>query len=171
MNYSWKNRFYPALITFLLLVSPPLGADIYKWTDTEGNVHFSDKKSATSNAKPVQMKSSINSYNSSSIPKFEYTPRTNKKVVTRNNKLPKLGPRQVIMYSTVWCGFCKKAKAYFKQKSIAFSERDIEKSTQAKKEYQQLGGGGIPLILVGNKTGTKKISGFSIARFDQAYRK
>lgn len=75
------------------------------------------------------------------------------------------------MYSTVWCGFCKKAKAYFKKKSIAFSERDIEKSSQAKKEYQKLGGGGIPLILVGNRTGTQKISGFSVARFDKAYRK
>lgn len=74
------------------------------------------------------------------------------------------------MYSTVWCGFCKKAKAYFKQKGISFSERDIEKSTKAKQEYQKLGGGGVPLILVGNKAGTKKLSGFSIARFKTAYR-
>lgn len=169
MRLSWKNGFYPALITFLVLITPPVEAEIYKWIDAEGNVHFSDKKSARSNAKLVQLKSSINSYNGSSIPKFEYTPRANKKIVPRNKKLPKLRPRQVIIYSTIWCGFCKKAKAYFKQKGIAFSERDIEKSTQAKKEYRSLGGGGVPLILVGNKTGTKKISGFSIARFDAAY--
>lgn len=144
-------------------------AEIYKWIDAEGNVHFSDKKSATENARPVQLKSGINSYNSSSLPTFEYRRDKAQKTPAGRQKLPRLRPRQVIMYSTEWCGFCKKAKDYFRQKGIAFSERDIEKSAQAKKEYQALGGGGIPLILVGNKQGTRKLSGFSTARFDVAY--
>lgn len=159
-----------AFTMLMVLGTTPSIAEIYKWTDAEGNIHFSDKQSAKTNAEPVQLKSSINSYNGSSVPKFEYTPGSNKKIHTKGNKLPKLRPRAVIMYSTVWCGFCKKAKAYFRKKGIGFTERDIEKSSQAKKEYQALGGGGVPLILVGNKSGTKKISGFSIARFDAAYR-
>ena len=171
MHPSWKNGFYPSLLVLFALATYPVSAEIYKWIDAEGNVHFSDKQPARTNAKPVQLKSSINSYDSTSIPKFEYTPNTKRKPVnkTKSNKLPKLRPRQVIMYSTVWCGFCKQAKAYFKQKGIAFAERDIEKSPQAKQEYQSLGGGGVPLILVGNKSGTKKLSGFSIARFNTAY--
>ena len=74
------------------------------------------------------------------------------------------------MYSTKWCGFCKKAKAYFIQKGIAYSERDIEISPQAQEEYQRYGGGGVPLILIGNKQGTQRLSGFSIARFAAAYK-
>ena len=166
-----KKGCYPALSLLLALIATPAQAEIYKWTDTEGNLHFSDNPSAAPRAKPVELKSTINSYNGSSLPTFEYTPRANKTPAHGNsrNKLPRLRPRQVIMYSAEWCGYCKKAKAYFKQKGIAFSNRDIDTSTQAKKEYQSLGGGGIPLILVGNKSGTQRISGFSVRRFDAAY--
>ena len=170
-----KRRNGTVLACLLLGSIPtfPTLAEIYKWIDAEGNVHFSDKKSATQQAKPVELKSSINSYDGSSLPKFETGAgkKKNRTVKSKSNKkLPRLRPRQVVMYSTVWCGFCKQAKAYFRKKGIAFAEKDIEKSTQAKKEYKSLGGGGIPLILVGNKRGTQKISGFSIARFDAAYR-
>ncbi len=171
MNRFHKKGIYPVLIVLIALTSSPGRAEIYKWTDAEGNVHFADTPSVNTRAKPVELKSTINSYSGSTLPKFEYTPRNDKTPAhtNGNNKLPRLQPRQVIMYSAEWCGFCKKAKAYFKQKGIAYSERDIDKSTQAKKEYQSLGGGGIPLILVGNKRGTQRLSGFSTARFDAAY--
>jgi len=170
-----KHRTSGVLTTLLMmaaLLPCSASAEIYKWIDADGNVHFSDKKSAGRQATPVQLKSNINSYSGSSFPKFEAGSGSanRKKIAVKGGKLPRLGPKQVVMYSTVWCGFCKKAKAYFKQKGIAFSERDIEQSSQAKQEYQSLGGGGVPLILVGNKTGTRKLSGFSIARFDAAYR-
>lgn len=170
MIHTRKKGLYPALSLLLALIALPAGAEIYKWTDARGNVHFSDTPPARVKARAVELKSSINSYNGNALPKFQNTSRTDKTPVRGSgNTLPKLRPRQVIMYSAEWCGFCKKAKAYFKQKGIAYAERDIDKSTQAKKEYQSLGGGGIPLILVGNKNGTQKISGFSSARFDAAY--
>lgn len=152
-----------------MLMSLSAHAEIYKWVDAEGNVHFSDKGSAADKARPVQLKSSINSYNGSSMPTFEYKAKNRQAAGRQQAKLPRLGPKQVVIYSTVWCGFCKKAKAYFRKRGIAFTEKDIEKSPQAKKEYQSLGAGGVPLILVGNKQGTRKLSGFSIARFDAAY--
>ncbi len=145
-------------------------AEIYQWTDTEGNIHFTDKHAASSNAARVQLQSPTNRYHANSVKKFAHTPGKPKKSHVKDHTLPKLRPKQVILYSAVWCSFCKKAKAYFKQKGIAYSERDIEKSKQAEKEYRSLGGGGIPLILVGRQNGTEKLSGFSIARFDHAYR-
>lgn len=169
MHALWKNGFYLCLLVILALATGSVMAEIYKWVDTEGNVHFSDEKSVRYKAKPVRLKSSINSYDSTSLPKFDPGPKTTEKTVRQGTKLPILQPRQVIMYSTVWCGYCKQAKAYFRKKGIAFAEKDIEKSPRAKQEYQSLGGGGVPLILVGNKTGTHKLSGFSVARFDAAY--
>lgn len=172
MDKRTKKGFLGSIALTCLIISGSVVAEIYKWVDAEGNVHFSDNKSASQTARPVQLKSNINSYNGSALPKYEDNRAAGKKTRTKNrlNTLPRLGPKRVIMYSTRWCGFCKKAKAYFKQKGIAFSERDIEASSQANKEYQSYGGGGVPLILVGSKRGTRKLSGFSIARFDAAYK-
>lgn len=40
----------------------------------------------------------------------------------------------VILYGTSWCGFCKKAKEYFKKKGVAFIEKDVEKDEGAARE-------------------------------------
>ena len=158
------------IILVFQIYSGWVNAEIYKWTDAQGNIHFSDKRSAVIKAEPIQLKSNINNYNGSTLPTYERNSSSNKKPRLKTNNLPKLRPRQVVMYSTKWCGFCKKAKAYFQQKGIAFSEHDIEASSNANKEYKSYGGGGVPLILVGHKKGTRKLSGFSIARFDAAYK-
>ena len=72
----------------------------------------------------------------------------------------------VVMYSTSWCGYCKKARRYFKSKGIKYVEHDIERSRLAKRAYNRLGGNGVPLIVVGEN----KMSGFSVRRFDRLYR-
>jgi len=72
---------------------------------------------------------------------------------------------KVVLYGTAWCGHCKKAKSYFRANNIAFTEYDIEKSASAKRDFKRMGGGGVPLILVGEK----RIRGFSPSKFAQAY--
>jgi glutaredoxin len=52
------------------------------------------------------------------------------------------------MYSTSWCGYCAKTRRFFVRNNIAYEEFDIEKSEKAKLEYDQLGGGGVPIVLV-----------------------
>jgi glutaredoxin len=71
----------------------------------------------------------------------------------------------VIMYATSWCGYCRKARNYFKANNIAFSEYDIEKDERAKKKYDALGGRGVPVILVGNK----RMNGFNAQSFKRMY--
>ena len=48
--------------------------------------------------------------------------------------LPEQAP--IIMYSTEWCGVCKKARAFMKSEGIAFVEKDIERDKAAAKELQ-----------------------------------
>jgi mycoredoxin len=55
---------------------------------------------------------------------------------------------EVILYSTDWCGYCKKARKLFNDNNIKFQEFDIEKSFDAKKRYDKVGGSSIPLIFV-----------------------
>jgi len=71
----------------------------------------------------------------------------------------------VVMYSTSWCGVCKKARRYFNAENIVFKEYDIEKSKRRRREYDQRGGNGVPLIVVGDE----QMSGFSKSRFVQMY--
>jgi glutaredoxin len=53
---------------------------------------------------------------------------------------------RVVLYATEWCGYCKLTRRFLDQKGIAFNEFDIEKDAEARKAYEALGGGGIPII-------------------------
>ncbi|WP_273825995.1 glutaredoxin family protein [Pseudomonas asplenii] len=53
---------------------------------------------------------------------------------------------RVVLYATEWCGYCKATRRFLDQKDIPFKEFDIEKDAQARKAYQALGGGGIPIL-------------------------
>lgn len=136
-------------LLILLLVVNPVAAEIYKWVDEEGRVHYSD---TVNTDKPVEkVEVTINSYKHVSyetLPSNVYEPA-----------------KSVIMYSTSWCGYCKKARNYFLSKDIPFKEFDIEKDRRAKRKYDTLGGQGVPVILVGKK----RMNGFSIAGFNQIY--
>ena len=52
----------------------------------------------------------------------------------------------VVLYATEWCGYCKLTRRFLDQKGIPYKEFDIEKDAVARKDYEALGGGGIPII-------------------------
>ena len=59
--------------------------------------------------------------------------------------------QSITMYSTTWCVHCKRARHYFAAHGIAYNEVDVEATEAGKREFKELGGGGVPLILVGDK--------------------
>lgn len=58
------------------------------------------------------------------------------------------GERTVVLYATPTCGYCKKARRFFEENGIAYSERNVNASRAASKEMQALGGSGVPTILI-----------------------
>ncbi len=141
------------LFVFLLMIITGSGsAQIYKWTDESGRVHFSDKAAKGASVEAVKLK--INSYEHVS---YEALPDDFFK--------SKHVSKKVVMYSTSWCGYCKKARNYFNAQGIAFTELDIEKDAQAKQQYDSMGGRGVPVILAGEK----RMNGFSVAGFNNIY--
>lgn len=76
----------------------------------------------------------------------------------------------VIIYGASWCGACRKAAGYFRQKGVPFVEKDIEKEPAARGEMlakakaQGVNTRGIPVIDV---YGTL-LGGFDPRRIDQA---
>ncbi|HEX6920994.1 MAG TPA: mycoredoxin [Actinomycetes bacterium] len=47
----------------------------------------------------------------------------------------------VTMYSTVWCGYCRRLKAQMDREGIAYVEVDIEDDPQAAKLVMSVNGG------------------------------
>jgi len=149
-----KTTLILALCVPGLLLNPgPSNAGIYKWVDSDGNVHFSDKPPAEAQASEVKVK--INTYTSPRITASPFSGQPDEPI----------GSGEVILYSTSWCGYCKKARRYFQANNIAFTEYDVETSAKGRRDYAAMGGGGVPIILVGNK----RLNGFSIAAFERLY--
>ena len=134
------------LIISLLLSASLSYAEVYKWTDTNGKVYFSDQKPESAEAELI---------------KIEVVTYTN---VTFDNSNADVGV-EVVMYSTEWCGYCKKARKYFRSNNITFTEYDIEKDAKANRRHKEMGARGVPVILVGKK----RMNGFSEAGFERIY--
>jgi len=71
---------------------------------------------------------------------------------------------RVIVYGTETCPYCIKARAYLTEHRIAFADIDVDKSEKGRREFAQLGGKGVPLILIGNR----RMTGFNKATIDAA---
>ncbi len=135
------------LITTLIFTIS-VSAEILKWTDSDGRVHFGDKPPPGAETSIVEVR--INTYESPNIEALQEI----------------LNPKdKVVMYSAEWCGVCKKAKKYFRANNIPYKDYDIEKSSKGRKDYKKLGAKGVPVILVGKK----RLNGFSAATFESIY--
>ena len=136
------------LITLILLVfSQPSFSKIYKYTDKDGNIQFTDKK-PPEKAKAETIKLKINTVKNPNI--YNHSLGTSDKI---------------IMYSATWCGVCKTAKKYFKSQGIPFQEFDVEKSAKGRKDFKRLRGRGVPIILIGKQ----RMDGFDRSYFEELY--
>jgi len=148
------------IISFFLLSMVMTGtvySKIYKWVDEDGKTHMSDKPPRMRDFDEIKVKVNMISSPKPSI----------KGDTTATDQRKPAANKKVIMYSAEWCGICKRAKRYFNANNIPFTEYDIDKSKKGRREYERLGGGGIPIILVGKQ----RINGFSVSSFQHFYQK
>ena len=54
----------------------------------------------------------------------------------------------IILYSTSWCGYCQHIKQLMDKNSISYTEYDIESSALGRKQYRQINGRGVPVMLI-----------------------
>lgn len=146
---------YLGLFLFLVVMSKLATAEIYKWVDENGKVHFSDKPPVNDNAEKIdeqKLLARTSSYTSVSIDTI-----TSSNINNPSNKL--------IIYTTSSCGYCLKAKKYFAENKIPYKEKNIETSKKFNREFKLLGGKGVPVITWKNKL----MKGFSVKRFEENY--
>ncbi|WP_435106195.1 DUF4124 domain-containing protein [Arhodomonas sp. AD133] len=140
-----------------LLVTGVASAGVYKWVDEDGNVHFTDKPSGGQSGEEVEF-DDINSYEAPSLGEMPQW------IDSRNDTSDRV---PVVMYATQWCPYCKKARQYFKDNDIAYTEYDVENSRKGKRDYKRMGEPGVPIIFIGDT----RMNGFSASRFETVYRR
>ena len=74
---------------------------------------------------------------------------------------------EVVVYTTSWCGWCKKTLAWLDAKGIDYENRDVETSEAWAEEMHDLtGSGGIPVIVIDGEV----IKGFNQAQMEEMLR-
>jgi glutaredoxin-like YruB-family protein len=88
-------------------------------------------------------------------------------VTTKGTASPEASKKErfsgtVEIYVTDWCGYCRQAQSYMKSKGIPYVAYDIEKDKSANQRHKELGGRGVPLIVIGSN----RMSGFSAKQLE-----
>jgi glutaredoxin len=134
-----------SIVLAVSLFSITASAQIYQWTDKDGKVRFSDSPPSGSNPKEVKSGSDrIFRSRSGSAPAVN-----DKSTQSQEPKrMRSFGDIDVIMYSTPWCGYCKKARQYVNSLGANLIEYNIEGDKSRKEEMLRKSGGrsSVPLI-------------------------
>jgi glutaredoxin len=69
---------------------------------------------------------------------------------------------ELLLFTTSWCAYCKKAKAYLAGKGVPYREIDIESNAGAASYAQAGGQRGVPLLFKGGQW----VLGFSASAYD-----
>lgn len=137
------------------------GAEMYQWVDENGVVTFKDSLPPAS-----KKRRKVKVYTDSDFapaPPHQAVPATRSDKSTAKPSSQPSTPKKerftgtVEMYVTDWCGYCKKAQNYMNSRGIPYVAYDIEKDSAARQRHKELGGRGVPLIIIGSN----RMSGFS----------
>lgn len=155
-------RTVALMLIAVAMLFPAYGAtaDMYKWVDENGIVHFSDSPPASVQEVKTIQTPDYPSPSQDTAPAKSQVPNT-----------PALGgktwkeaapqrssPKRVEIFTTSWCGYCKQAIAFLRAHRIEFTQYDIEKDPAAAAMMAAFGGtGGVPFAIINGKV----VRGFS----------
>ncbi len=174
MKINLKTALLSILLVFLF--SSMVNAEMYKWVDEKGVIHFQDYPPNLSPSVKVEKlsgeqlrfdnyieqgaKSDGKKPYESVLKEDAKNKRQGKKRYARN--------QSVELYVTSWCGYCKKAKAFLRARKIDFTEYDVEKDKDAARRHRKLNPrGGVPVAVINGKT----LFGFSQTAYESALKK
>jgi glutaredoxin len=130
------------LLAMFAVLAMPSAAQVYKWIDSTGKTQYGDRP--PEDARKEQLKIDVRSYDGP-------VQVTDWAAVIRKKAPVTARVGAITMYSTSWCVHCKRARNFFAANHITYTEVDVEASEAGKRDFKELGGGGVPLILVGDK--------------------
>jgi glutaredoxin len=132
----------------LLLCMAGAGAQVFKWVDEKGVVHYSDTPPPPSQKK-VELKSFSGGGAGADLP-FELAEAVRNFPVT--------------LYTTSQCGACDQGRGLLQARGIPFSEKTVSTNDDQKKLSEAGSAGQLPLLVVGSN----KLIGFESGAWNQA---
>ncbi len=144
-------------------------AELYKWVDEKGSIHFSDRPpenmAAVGEVKsiPTRKYESPSPSPSASVGQDGSNSRdTSSQMVDKGTTRP---TPEVELFTTSWCGYCGKARDFFRSRGISFREYDIERDENAAQRKRSLDPRrGVPFAVVNGQS----IHGFAPAAYARA---
>ncbi|UCG78312.1 MAG: glutaredoxin family protein [Nitrospirota bacterium] len=177
-----KRVFIFTILCLTIVLGSIANAEMYKWTDKKGNVHYSNVPPQDSAAEEVNPQGGVNIMGTHEVepepedtaPKSEKAKNFISNLINSIKGSVQTGPKidriesgssdqEVDLYVTSWCGYCKKARNFLLANGVSFNEYDIERDSDAAQRKMQLDGRrGVPFAVINGK----KIHGWS----EPAYR-
>jgi glutaredoxin len=159
------------VILIFLLTFGNASAEIYTWVDENGVTHYSD--SPTEDIPPaVETEAEVvQPSNAASSDRHRTSKNNGTETLAPDffDFLDDSPPQRVTarapvveIYETEWCGYCKKAKNFFRSRGIAFTTYDIDKDPRAARRMRSMTKRqAVPFVVINGKG----IQGYS----EQAY--
>ena len=166
-------RFFLAFLALVLIIGTS-SAEIFRWVDEKGVVHFSD--SPTQSVSEAGAKEKVSSPDPN--PEDNSSPTVETRTITldpdffrpldegRPDRV-RINAPTVEIYETSWCGYCKKAKKFFRSRGIKFKAYNIEKDEDAARRMMTLTERrAVPFVVINGHP----IQGYSEQAYEQALR-
>lgn len=156
------------ILAVQLAVNSSVAGEMYQWIAEDGSVTFKDTPPPASKKHKKLKVYTDADFAPSPQPQPAGSgstrhPEVGSSLPTGSKPKKERFTGNIEMYVTSWCPTCKKAEKYIAEKNYPVEIYDIEKDKIANSRYQELGGHGVPLILVGSK----RMSGFSAQLLEQ----
>lgn len=158
MQLLWR-----ALVPFVLFgaahgADAPTQTTLYKSVGPDGRVVYGDRPPVDGRAAQTLKFENLPS-SPLSPATLAYLEQLKKGGGTAQAALPS---SELVLFTTNWCGYCKKAKAYLAGKGVSYREVDIESNAGAAAYAQAGGQRGVPLLFKGGQ----RVLGFSTNAYD-----
>lgn len=125
-------------------------AEVYRYIDGRGEVHFVDEASKV----PMRYRAQLNNNglqgNLNVVDSSSNSAEVSGKEPERTSHNSSYSRPNVEVFMTSWCGYCKRMLSFLREKGIPFTAHDIEKDNDAARTYRELGGRGVPVVRIGS---------------------
>jgi glutaredoxin len=161
MNHPGRSRVLLLACALAASVAVP-AQTVYKSVGPDGRIVYSDQPPTTGKLqKTMKFELASSALPASAASYMEQFRKTHPAGAT-----VAAAGKGVTLYSAVWCGYCKQAKAWLGGHGVAYTNVDIDApGGTAALAQASGGGGGVPVLVVDGHT----LNGFSAGAYDAAF--
>ncbi len=140
--------------------SSPGKTEYFQYTDDRGSVHFVKSMHEV----PAKFRDQVGRLEVEKAPPRPKAARTAAKARPFAATAAAPARASVTVYTTPWCGWCRKTVEWLDERGIAYENRDVEASEAYRKELvSHSGGTSVPVVVIDGEV----VRGFDAHRMEQ----